>query len=122
MSHTISETLGLSKLLAGMSVQMDSLATEVHRIEHAIGDELAMASTPRTQTITRLQRLDFLRQSLEDLALLLHFLSKDHNGVLELNLSEKLRLDVTKALFKDGCPMDPALLPDEKIRGDVDLF
>lgn len=118
----MSENLSLSALLARVSVQIDGLATEVHRIEHAIGDELALTAAQGSQTITRLQRLDFLRQSLEDLALLFLFLSKDHDGVLECDLADKMRLDVTKALIKERRPFGAGLLPDDWVMGDVDLF
>jgi hypothetical protein len=122
VNKIVTENLSLSALLARLSGHMDGLATEVHRIEHAIGDELGRTAAQGAQTITRLQRLDFLRQSTEDLALLLYFLSKDHDGTLDRDLAENVRLDVTKALIKDRKSSGINLLPDENTMGEVDLF
>ncbi len=122
MNKSAAETLSLTDLLAGVSGQMDSLASEVHQIEHAIGDELVVMSAQGAQTITRLQRLDFLRQSLEDLALLMHFLSKNHDGYVEPGIADKLRLDATKALLQERRSARTRFPPDDRILGEVDLF
>lgn len=122
MNKVDGDNRSLSDLLGRISVQMDGLASEVHRIEHAVGDELALSGPREAETITRLQRLDFLRQSMEDLALLFHFLSRDHDGVHAPDLASKLHLDVTKALVDDNWHVDTTFMPNEKTIGDVDLF
>lgn len=122
MKTVQAENLSLSDLLARLSNHMDGLATEVHRIEQTLGDAFGRTTAEGAQTIMRLQRLDFLRQSTEDLALLLHFLSKTHDGTLDRNLANMVRLDVTKALINDDGSGSVELLPHEHVMGDVDLF
>lgn len=122
MKTVQAENLSLSDLLARLSNHMDGLATEVHRIEQTLGDAFGRTTAEGAQTIMRLQRLDFLRQSTEDLALLLHFLSKTHDGMLDRNLANMVRLDVTKALINDDGSGSAELLPQEHVMGDVDLF
>lgn len=121
MTNTLEANPSLSDLFVRMSDHLDGLAAEVHAIEHAIGDEMDIVVAQDGETIMRLQRLDFLRQSLEDMALLSNFLSKDHDGILQTNLAQQMRLDVTKRLICGGEPPSDKIRQEDAI-GDVDLF
>lgn len=121
MSRTVAPGMSLRGLLKRVSHHLDSMASEIHGIEHTIGEELVSISTQRMESITRLQRLDFLRQSMEDLALLTLFLSNNHDGSIDIGLAEKLRLETTKQLVLGNA--DPLALPSsQNSLGEVDLF
>lgn len=114
-------SLAVSDLMRQLSAHLDCLAAEVHEIEYAIGKEPENDSSFDNDQIKRLQRLDFLRQSLEDLALLNHFLADHVTGEIPHSLENRLRLEATRALFKpDQTKLDIALA--SRTLGDVDLF
>lgn len=116
-----STALSLPDLMRRMSDQLDVLASDVHAIEHVIGEELGAGLTKPSAGITRLQRLDFIRQSLEDLALLSHLLSQDCTGAVSLDIASRLRLDATKHLLNASAQQHVRPLNRAAI-GDVDLF
>lgn len=111
---------GKDLVLKRLARQLDHLAAEVHRIEHAIGDGLAVSDLRDSDTVQRLQRLDYLRQSLEDMALLSLFLSDAGEDPCHGDLAPRLRLEATRQL------LDPrgvhAVKPAPPLVGDVDLF
>ncbi|MFK7835806.1 MAG: hypothetical protein AB8B60_06270 [Sulfitobacter sp.] len=104
-----------------MAKHFDLLADETHQIEHAIAEELAGDRTTIPRNITRLQRLDFLRQSLEDMALLTLILSKHTQGELPNDMAQKLRLEATRTVFRSAITPTAPVQADEAA-GDVDLF
>lgn len=108
-------------LMRRLSVHLDSLAAEVHEIEHAIGQELGKDSTFDDGQIKRLQRLDFLRQSLEDMALLKHFMADHLIGEIPNGLESRLRLESTRTLLKPRQKQPEPVLQSRAL-GDVDLF
>ena len=108
----------LPALMMRISGQLDRLAGETFAIEEALGNELGGAAMAGAGNIMRLQRLDFLRQSLEDLALLTHFVSQRVSGPIDAEWRHRVRLDVTRALL-DGSDRE---LPDAAPGGEVDLF
>ena len=119
-------TQPLVGILHRMSRHLDDLAARVYHVEHAIGDEFSTSGPQATATIQRLQTLDLLRQSLEDLSLLVLFVSQT-DGIESQNvkgiekLANRLSLDATKALLTPKfCPARRGTLPFEE--GDVDLF
>ena len=113
--------LSLQTLMRRISDRLDALAGDVHAIEHIIGEELGTGRAQPSTGITRLQRLDFIRQSLEDLALLSHLLSRDSTGTVRSGIAEKLRLDATKTML-DPSPLAVAEPFSSPTIGDVDLF
>lgn len=119
-------TQPLVGILHRMSSHLDDLAARVYHVEHAIGDEFSTSGPQAAATIQRLQTLDLLRQSLEDLSLLVLFVSQSDDlcgqSVNEINqLANRLSLDTTKALLTPQyCPTRRGSLPREE--GEVDLF
>ncbi|WP_227272536.1 hypothetical protein [Roseobacter weihaiensis] len=108
--------------LQKLSVHLDMLAGQVFEAEEAIGNLLAPGSQTRTLPITRLQSLDFTRQSLEDCALLLHFLSNDKSAALvqisdSSVLQDKLKLAATKNLLTTHHTNDGS-----ESKGEIDFF
>lgn len=103
---------------------LDKLAGQVFDLEETIGCTIASEKASDPQTITNLQALDFLRQSLEDLALLTLLLGNSKKKTLGLNelrqVGEKLKLKSTRSLLEgENCHHF-----GEKTAslGDLDLF
>lgn len=113
--------LELSEVIRNVSAHVDGLAAEVHAIEHAIGDELGDDFQIENSHIKRLQRLDFLRQSLEDLALLNLFIADVCLGELDPIVRKRLNLATTKSLLCAEAKRSSDTVPMEHV-GDVDLF
>lgn len=114
--------LGLSTVLARVSASLVSLADLVHGVEHAIGAELGPGTASLSAgNITRLQHLDLVRQTLEDLSILSMALAKDSDGVVNTHIAEKLRLAATKQLL--AAQVSPSLSNEPLAdTGTVDLF
>ena len=116
-----SADVSLERVLQRVSSHLDGLAGEVHALEYVIGEELGSGTTHPSSGITRLQRLDFLRQALEDLAILTLAMAGQSKGRMHHATASKLRLDTTKQLLcaaSDGLKQ-PVQKPSN---GDVDLF
>lgn len=115
----------LTAVLQLMSHHLDALAGEVHQVEHAVGDGLG--DMPQgSGTIKQLQSLDFLRQSLEDLALLTLCITRAGTfGALSDaqadRIAQKLKLAATRALMEaTNATAEPAAV--DRTSGDLDLF
>lgn len=110
-------------MLRRMSAHVEMLAQKVARTEDAVGDRLTLHHGG-AQGISDLQNLDYLRQSLEDLALLTAALSDatgpaGFNGMAQARAA--LRLADTRALLCPGA--GPAGMPfASDPGGEVDLF
>lgn len=116
----------LSNVLSRLSAHLDRLGNQIHGIEQAISQQFCANSPPLAGTITQLQSLDYLRQSLEDLTMLTLLLSRaDGMGCLRKSLaaeiSEKLNLNDTKALIF-GHSAGAAFAPSINNPGDFDLL
>lgn len=121
MTNSSPQAIALSLLLQRLSAHFDGLAGDVFEIEQVIGNNFNQEDLKKSDTITRLQRLDFLRQSLEDLALLAHYICSETTGEVSSALSEKLRLDTTKLLLEPDKARK--IRPVESdTRGELDLF
>ena len=111
----------ISDTLARLSAHLDMLAGQIFCVEEALGTVLSDESSTAGISITRLQSLDFTRQSLEDCALMLQALSADPSAQAALEnssaLEQKLKLDATKKLLF----AKKAMISFES-DGDVDLF
>ncbi|GFE51778.1 hypothetical protein So717_35310 [Roseobacter cerasinus] len=105
MSPTCRTDEHVSKIQARLSQYLDKLSAQIFDVEETIGQSIGLLQSPDAQTITNLQALDFVRQSLEDLALMLLLLSQSEKSVLNASdlckLSEKLKLEATRAIL-DG--------------------
>lgn len=122
MSHYSPQYLALNGVLERLSNHLDGLADEVHQIEHAVGEELGSADYNGSENIMRLQRLDFLRQSLEDMALLTLGLSHAEQGRVDIAMTQKLRLDASREVLLHALRTVKPPTLGGKTRGDVDLF
>jgi hypothetical protein len=121
VSKIVVAEITLRDLLQRISRHLDSMASEVHGIEDTIGGALIEVYVKEPETISKLQRLDFLRQSMEDLALLMMSLSNDHDGSLDKGLAENLRLETTRQLVRGNIKL--LGFPSScKVTGEVDLF
>ncbi|WP_370401343.1 hypothetical protein [Sulfitobacter sp. JB4-11] len=114
-------------LLHRISEHLDHLANMTHEVEHTIAEELAQdAKAQSANSLARLQNLDFLRQYAEDLALLTLHLSQLEqfdriSGAQAVNLSQRVRLERTRALLFPGA-QPVALSCPSPDTGEVDLF
>lgn len=114
--------VAIPDLLARLARRLDAMAEDVHEIEQLIAEAPMGDTVPDAAGITKLQRLDFVRQALEDMALLSLFAARHCEGVLPGTFARKLRLDATRALFT---PADTAWQDAAQPRasaGEVDLF
>lgn len=119
--------ISIEEMMGRMSDHLDSLACKVFEIEDALGRTLD-GQKPNIEdgsAITRLQSLDFLRQSLEDLALMTCLVSKnskylhDHKLPVE-RICAGLKLDTTRfvVIGKDTADKEKT----SQNTGEFDLF
>jgi hypothetical protein len=112
-------------ILHRVSVHLDGLAARVHHLEEVLAAQLNGGRAPGMAAITEFQALDFLRQSLEDCALLTLLLGRSCEPVTikpqELeSILGKLRLETTQNLITQSVP--PQMTPVHEDPGDVDFF
>lgn len=124
MAFNIGSEEPVSRVIERLSTYLDRLAGQVFELENTVSRTVRERKASDPSTITNLQGLDFLRQSLEDLALMTHFLSKQEKlrfTAAELqDFSAKLKLKATQSLlhgeennhFGEG----------QGSTGDLDLF
>ena len=105
MNGSVKEKLDQSTVLSRLSAHLDRLSCQIYDVEEALGKIWAEpgAGAGASASVTRLQSLDYVRQSLEDCALLVHYLGKtshvnelsnecagDLRGRLKLNTTQNL--------------------------------
>jgi hypothetical protein len=122
MPEKPADCVTLPTLLQRLSSHLDVLAAQVYDVEEAVGETISLGLLKNNGAINQLQNLDFLRQSLEDLALLTHLLQNENTltplGVSEtISIQQKLKLNVTQNLLGD----QPTTSSTREF-GDVDLF
>ena len=116
----------LSGLMKKLSCHLDTLADQTHIVEHALSDQRCPTTQQHPIVITQLQSLDYLRQSLEDLAMLTLIIGKSGYGddlpsALVTEVLQKVTLNDTKALLRLSDALVTA--PHNNIGiGDLDLF
>ncbi|MEE4189792.1 MAG: hypothetical protein V2I76_15285 [Roseobacter sp.] len=108
------------EILQRLSDHLDMLAGQVCSTEEAVGKALQGQVPQLDLSVTQLQALDFMRQSLEDCALLTLLLAKENKSHFDQSvdadtLAAKLRLEATKSLVKP-------VTPNAKVVGEVQLF
>lgn len=95
--------VSISVVLDRLSNHLDMLAGKVLATEEAVGKALQGDKAPLENAVGRLQTLDFLRQSLEDCAMLSLMLATHKNGdnsaVSIEQLEQRLKLEATKNLL-----------------------
>jgi hypothetical protein len=111
----------LNRTISNMSEHLDHLAANVFRVEEAIGELLDQKVVPSTVPLTKLQTLDYTRQSLEDCALLLHLISKESEGDEKsadfFKLKSRLRLKTTRDIIDGRVNSNRS-----SSNNDIDLF
>jgi hypothetical protein len=127
MAERGEDDVALDVMMTRMADHLDALAAKVFELEETLSTAIDQQDQPDQdgRTITKLQSLDFLRQSLEDLALLTCFLSKNVSEaqatrVNATTLTHGLKLDVTKRLVLPSSISSSPRPPDAT--GDIDLF
>lgn len=124
MASKIGPEEPVSKVIERLSTYLDRLAGQVFELENTVSRTVGEQKASDPSTITNLQSLDFLRQSLEDLALMTHLLSK--HGKLRLSVAElqdvsaKLKLKATQSLLQGEESRHFGERLDST--GDLDLF
>lgn len=110
----------LNEFLGDFSNQLDRIASQVFHVEEVISELLSARAATDYSTITKLQSLDYIRQSLEDLALLAHLLKiQNLEAKIEVNrLLPRLKLEETARLLeRKNNKQRPA-----QSNGEIDLF
>ena len=109
-----------------LSLHLSSLSEHVLTVEKTLGDNgLPSPGTNEKKIITELQTLDYLRQCLEDLAVLMHLFDEQHPVFDDRFLEQEsflshLQLDTTKSVAK-GLPT-PKFGGHDKTSSELDLF
>ncbi|MFK7882318.1 hypothetical protein [Roseobacter sp.] len=112
------------EILKRTALYLDKLAGHVFDIEETVGNSIAAKEASDEETIKNLQVLDFLRQSMEDLALMAIILSDPKTRPLDEETvkaaSSKLRLKSTRLVLCDIQSERVDTLQENT--GDIDLF
>ena len=111
-------------VLKRLSAYLDKLAAQVFDLEDTVGQTVNNRNETNSETITNLQALDFLRQSLEDLALMTLLLATSDKTCLNSNeindVGKKLKLKTTRSLLAGQDSQYSSR--ESETRGDLDLF
>ena len=116
------ENIDMPGVLQRLSNHLDFLAGRVFEVEQELGALLTRANSSEEISITKIQSLDFTRQSLEDCSLLLQVLRTHSKSGLEAGSNfemsfKKLKLKSTESI------LNPNTQSSESDRsGQVDLF
>lgn len=114
-----------SAVLARLSKHLDKLSGQVFDMEEQLGSVLDAAHIKETVTLTKIQSLDFVRQSLEDCALLLHYLSHMElsdasDAEAFVQITKKLKLNTTQEI---AAPNSVTKIAEGNFSaGDMDLL
>ena len=116
------QEIEIGPILERMSAHLDRLAAQVYDIENAVGAAMVAGADGSDALIRDFQTLDFLRQSLEDLALLSLLLGQIGEGLPEepASLSSRLKMEVTRLIVMGSLHRDGSQPFDDT--GDLDLF
>ena len=117
-----SEKIEISSVLERLSVHLDLLAGQVFDVEEELGNLLTGHKSGEELSITKLQSLDFTRQSLEDCALLLqglvpHTSSTSIEFSTVLAASNNLKLNSTRSILQSFQRSAAS-----NVGGQVDIF
>ena len=116
------QSIKQSTVLHRLSVHLDLLAARIFEVEEELGKVLSSNSTDKEVSITKLQSLDFTRQSLEDCALLLQMI-KSSRAADDVRIPQKalaasdLKLNSTKSIIQSGYTHGST-----DVSGQVDFF
>lgn len=127
MSDQEPNSINCKSVLVGLSSHLDCLAQRICQVEETLGGLFTGSEHLDGRiTISKLQALDFVRQALEDCALLVHYLALEQgsDNIQTLRNSQKLlaelKLEATQSL------LTPTVAPAKKQPpvhdGGIDLF
>jgi hypothetical protein len=110
----------MNEVLANLSSHLDAIAGQIFEIEEAVGLLLVQRVNMESSTIARLQKLDFVRQSLQDIAILSHLLKREDCSIhIEIEtIVPKLKLEETVRLVTGS----NQFVTDTHLQGDIDFF
>ena len=116
------ESIDISEVLHRLSNHLDFLAGRVFEVEQELGSLLTKANSSEEISITKIQSLDYTRQSLEDCSLLLQVLRTHSNSGLEAGANfgttaGKLKLKSTESILNPNTQSS-----ESHISGQVDIF
>lgn len=108
--------------LERLSNHLDMLAGRIYDVEAELGSLLSTTDGSESLSITKIQSLDFARQSLEDCSILMLMIKRhskiDFNLKIDLDsLDENLKLDSTRQLI-----IAKKVNHSVSKEGDFDLF
>ena len=114
---------GFLGVLARLSKHLDHLSGQVFDTEEQLGELLLTMPPQKPVAVDKIQSLDFVRQSLEDCALLLHYLSEQQSEQLQTQLlletaRQKMKLNTTQNIV---IPNNDAN-HHSKTQGSIDFF
>ena len=114
-----------SDVLRRLSEHLDTLSEQVFDLEQQLGYVLDPSKARNPLPLTKFQSLAFVRQSLEDCSLLLHFLSRLDSVESEteasfIEIAQKLKMNTTQAVVLPRFQNE--VLSGSRETGDVDLF
>jgi hypothetical protein len=120
MKHPESASKDMNEVLANLASHLDAIAGQIFEIEEAVGLLLVQRVNMESSTIARLQKLDFVRQSLEDIAILSHLLKREDFFIqIEIeSIVPKLKLEETVRVLR-GSNQFVTITHDQ---GDIDFF
>lgn len=121
-----SNEVTLALVMQRLSRHLSLLANRAKGLEDALGVLAETSPEAALQLSERLQDADFLRQSVDDLCLLTHFLSSRPtdtplNEIERQTIAAELRLAATKMLL-DISPFDPSQAEGAQNAGEPLLF
>ncbi len=105
MSTFQRDDTSLKSVLLRLSDHLDSLSTKVLIVEEALGDTLGKFDQQTAIDLKKVQQLDYVRQSIEDCALLSLLLAQMDFEVLDVIFDERqiatrLKLESTVSILK----------------------
>lgn len=107
--------MGTAAILGNMASYLDDLSKDAAQIAEAVSNLTAeLETSPPSRTIEKLQKLDALTQSLEDLGRLCQAISSSVDTPTAH--STTLKLAATKSLLEEQAPVTC------RERGSIDLF
>lgn len=112
----------LRSVLERMSAHLDRLSVQVFDLEKIVATHVTQGGDAGEEAIQEFQTLDFLRQSLEDISILVLLIAKSdpETDIVMENLHRKLKLESTKAVLlgADGSGFETETVDP----GEMDLF
>lgn len=117
-----SQPVEIHSVLQKLSIHLDFLAGRVFEVEEELGKLILGGKSSEEVSITKIQSLDFTRQSLEDCAILLQVLKRHVSDTsfrvsCDVVSSNKLKLNSTKSIL--GSSLTNA---ETDVSGQVDIF